>query len=204
MKSNFLGNRVVLNATLFHQTFKDFQLNTYTGISWLVASIPEVVSRGVDLDASWRTPIEGLSVSTGVTYALTQFGEFTPPAGISPRLPNARMPYAPLWSASGSINYQTPIGAGLELRASLSGKYTSEYNTGSNIDPLKSQKELTLLNARLGIGAEDKRWGVEVWAQNLTDEDYYQVIVDQPLQSGTYAGFLGAPRTWGVTLRASF
>ena len=45
---------------------------------------------------------------------------------------------------------------------------------------------------------------VEAWAQNLTDEDYYQVVVDQPLQSGTYAAFLGAPLTSGVTLRVKF
>lgn len=204
VKTNTEDYGVVANAAFFHQTFEDFQLNTYTGISWLVASIPEVVSRGVDLDLMWRPPIEGLSFSGGVTYAETQFGDFVPPAGISARLPNTRLSYAPLWSAAGTVNYERPISDELEFRASVSAKYTSEYNTGSNLDPLKSQPELTLINARLVLGAVDDRWSAELWAQNLTDEDYHQVIVDQPLQTGTYATFLAPPRTYGLTLRGRF
>ena len=51
VKTNTLGYGLVANATIFHQTFEDFQLNTYTGISFLVASIPEVVARGVEMAA---------------------------------------------------------------------------------------------------------------------------------------------------------
>lgn len=203
-KSNLFGNRLTLNAAAFDQTFEDFQLNTFTGISFVVASIPEVTSRGADVDLAWRTPVEGLTASGGVTYAETQYGGFVPGPGIGPRLPSSRLSYAPLWSASWSGAYERPVAGGLMLRASLSGRYTSSYNTGSNLDPLKIQDEMTLWNGRVGFGAEDGRWTVEVWAQNLTDEDYYQVVVDQPLQSGTYAAFLGAPRTWGVTLRSQF
>lgn len=203
-KTNLLDDSLLLNATIFHQTFENFQLNTYTGISFLVASIPEVVSRGLDADFVWETPIEGLSASGGVTYAETQYGDFVPPAGISARLPNSRISYAPLYSASTSLSYERELGADLKLRGTVSAKYTSAYNTGSNLDPLKIQDALTLVNARIGVGDADDRYTVELWAQNLTDEDYYQVVVDQPLQAGTYAGFLGAPRTFGVTVRTSF
>jgi outer membrane receptor protein involved in Fe transport len=203
-KSTLLDNSLYFNGAIFHQTFEDFQLNTYTGVSWLVASIPEVISKGVDLDLIWRTPVEGLTFTSGVTYAETQYGEFVPPAGISPRLPGARLSYAPLWSASWSASYEKPFAGGLMFRASLSGKYTSQYNTGSNLDPRKNQDSLTLWNGRVSIGSEDERWAVEAWAQNLTDENYYQVVVDQPLQSGTYAAFLGAPMTAGLTLRVKY
>jgi len=204
VKSNFFGNSLILNGAIFHQTFEDFQLNTYTGVSWLVASIPEVTSKGADVDLIWRTPLDGLNLTAGVTYAETQFGDFVPPAGISPRLPDARLSYAPLWSSSWSANWEGTVLGGLLLRASLSGKYTSAYNTGSNLDPRKIQDSMTLWNGRIGIGSEDDRWMLEAWAQNLTGKNYYQVVVDQPLQSGTYAAFLGAPMTAGVTLRIKF
>ncbi|MBU1377578.1 MAG: TonB-dependent receptor [Alphaproteobacteria bacterium] len=203
-KSNLFENRLILNAAAFDQTFENFQLNTFTGISFVVASIPKVTSKGVDLDAVWRTPVKGLTATGGVTYAVTQFGNFVPGAGVGPRLPTSRLSYAPLWSASWSAAYETELSAALRLRASLSGRYTSPYNTGSNLDPLKNQKQLTLWNGRVGLGSADERWTVEVFAQNLTNEKYYQVVVDQPLQSGTYAAFLGAPRTWGVALRSKF
>jgi len=204
VKSNTSDQNLLLNATLFHQTFEDFQLNTYTGISFLVASIPEVVARGVDLDYAWRTPVDGLTLSGGVTYAQTQYGGFTPPAGISNRLPNSRLSYAPLWSAASTLSYEADVSEGLKFRTSISAKYTSAYNTGSNLDPLKLQKEMVLVNARVVLGSQNDRWSVEAWAQNLTNEDYHQVIVDQPLQAGTYSTFLGAPRTYGLTLRTSF
>ncbi|WP_374469999.1 TonB-dependent receptor [Phenylobacterium sp.] len=202
-KSN-LGSAVVLNAAAFDQTFKHFQLNTFTGISFVVASIPKVTSKGVDVDFVYRTPLEGLTVNGGVTYAVTQYGDFVPGPGVGPRLPGSRLSYAPLWSASWAASYQRPLGEALQLRASLSGRYTSRYNTGSNLDPLKDQKPLTIWNGRIGVGTQDERWTLELFAQNLTNEDYYQVVVDQPLQSGTYAAFLGAPRTVGVTLRSRF
>ncbi len=203
-KSTLLGSSLLLNGAVFHQTFENFQLNTYTGVAFLVASIPEVVSRGADVDVLWRTPVSGLDLSGGVTYAETQYGAFTPPAGISARLPHTRLGYAPLWSGSLAASYERDLGEDLTLRASLSAKYTSSYNTGSNLDPLKVQQPLTIVNGRVALGARDGRWTVEAWAQNLTNEDYYQVIVDQPLQSGTYAGFLGAPRTAGMTLRLKY
>ena len=93
-KSNLAGNTLLLNAAAFAQTFKHFQLNTYTGVSFVVASVPKVTSRGVDVDLVYRTPFEGLTVTGGVTYAVTQFGDFVPGPGIGPRLPTTRVSYA--------------------------------------------------------------------------------------------------------------
>ena len=85
-------------------------------------------------------------------------------------------------------------------------------HTGSNLDPRKIQDALTLVNARIGFGAADERWTLELWAQNVTDEEYFQVAFDTTLQ-GTSTGasptsminaFLGAPRTYGATARFKF
>ena len=204
VKSTLFGRTVLANASAFYQKYKDFQLNTFTGISFVVSPIPKVVSKGVDADFVWFTPMEGLSFQGGVTYAVTQYGTFTPGAGISPRLSGARISFAPLWSGSLSGTYERPIGGGLELRTNVSARYTSSYNTGSDLNPAKLQKELPLVNARIGIGSEDQGWTVEAWAQNLFNEDYYQVAFDALYQTGQINAFLGAPRTWGMTLRLKY
>jgi iron complex outermembrane receptor protein len=204
VKSTLFGRTLLANASLFYQKYENFQLNTFTGISFVVSPIPKVVSKGVDADFVWFTPVEGLSFQGGVTYAVTQYGTFTPGAGISPRLSGARISFAPLWSGSLSGTYERPIGGGLELRTNVSARYTSSYNTGSDLNPAKLQKELTLVNARIGIGSEDQGWTVEAWAQNLFDEDYYQVAFDALYQTGQINAFLGAPRTWGMTLRLKY
>jgi outer membrane receptor protein involved in Fe transport len=59
----------------FYQKFTDFQLNTFLGTSFAVRSIPEVTSQGVDADFLWFTPVRGLMVQSGLTYAKTQYGD---------------------------------------------------------------------------------------------------------------------------------
>jgi outer membrane receptor protein involved in Fe transport len=210
-KTTLLDRSLLLNASLFHQKFTDFQLNAFTGISFIVTSVPEVVSRGLDTDFVWFTPIKGLNVQGGMTYAETQYGKFVVPAGASPRLPGTRLSFAPLYSGSLATSYERAIGSGLELRTSLSAKYTSSYNTGSDLNPKKVQPGLTVLNGRVGIGSDDGRWTAELFGLNLTDETYYQVVFDAPLQNVTGAApvdalnaFMGAPRTYGVTLRVKY
>jgi outer membrane receptor protein involved in Fe transport len=203
-KTNLLDRSLLLNGTLFSQKYTDFQLNAFTGISFIVTSVPEVTSRGLDTDFVWFTPVKGLNIQGGLTYAETQYGSFVVPAGASPRLPNTRVSFAPLYSGSLSTSYDRPIGSGLELRTSLSAKYTSSYNTGSDLNPLKVQPGLTVFNGRIGVGSEDGLWTAELFGQNLTDETYYQVVFDAPLQTGALNGFMGAPRTYGVTLRVQY
>ncbi|MDP3592775.1 MAG: TonB-dependent receptor, partial [Phenylobacterium sp.] len=86
----------------------------------------------------------------------------------------------------------------------VNAKYQSSYNTGSNLDPVKNQPGFTLVNARVGIGPDDKSWQVEAWAQNIFDEYYTQVGFDAVAQTGSYNAFLGMPRTYGMTLRLAY
>lgn len=110
---------------------------------------------------------------------------------------------SPKYTASLGGSYERLVGS-LLLRASLAARYTSRTLTGSDRDPLKTQDAYTIVNARLGVGPADERWTAEVWAQNLFDTDYVQVAYGAPLQTGTINASLGAPRTYGLTLRARF
>jgi outer membrane receptor protein involved in Fe transport len=218
-KTQWAGNSLLLNAAVFYQDYTDFQLNTFTGIQFVVTSLPQVVSQGVDLDVVWFTPLDQLSIQGGVTYAETEIEEFgTAITFFRSERENDRLSFAPKWSASLSGTFEQPVGTNLLFRTNIGAKYVSEYNTGSNLDPRKGQDAFALVNARLGFGADDESWMVEAWAQNLTDEEYYQVAFDATLQgssanppaplpqlpSSTIAAFLGAPRTYGLTARFRF
>jgi outer membrane receptor protein involved in Fe transport len=203
-KTTWAGGNLLLNATLFHQTYSDFQLNSFLGTSFVVRSIPEVVSQGIDTEILWQPGIKGLMLQGGVTYADTKYGNDPLPDADLAKLPGARASFAPLWSASASVTYQWDFGSSLIGRANIGAKYSSDYNTGSDLDPEKGQEAYTVVNARVGIGAKSRRWMVEAWALNLFDEEYKQVGFDAPLQTGSWNAFLGAPRTYGVTLRVMY
>jgi iron complex outermembrane receptor protein len=205
LKSTLADHTIRLNAALFDQRYKNFQLNTYTGILFVVTSIPQVESKGAEFNLDWATPLSGLSFNVGGVYADTNINEFGSAIALfaTDRL-NNRISFAPLWSGSASANYQVPLGGSLVFRGTLNEKYNSSYNTGSNLDPRKLQGAYGIMNARLGIGAPDDKWAVEIWSANLTDKLYYQVAFDAPFQYQQIDAFLGAPRTFGLTGRVKF
>ena len=230
-KSSLFDKSVLFNATYFNQKFEDFQLNTFLGTAFVVESIPELKTQGVDADMMWFTPLDGLTLSGGLTYTDAEYGDFTAADLTSPGrfpqlslLPGSRPSFAPEWSASASVNFERSLGAGLRGGFALSAKYQTEYNTGSDLIPFKMQDAFTVVNGRISIGSEDERWTVDVWSQNLLDEEYVQVAYNSPLQGtafqstaqpdGTFynqaldtqgiSAFLGQPRTYGVTLRVKY
>ncbi len=218
-KTTWLDGNLLLNATLFHQKYEDFQLNSFLGTSFVVRSIPEVTSQGLDAELMWQPKsIRGLMLQSGLMYADTTYGDnipggdFVSPTGALYKLPGAQMSFAPKWSGSASVTYEWDVGS-LMARFNIGAKYVSEYNTGSDLDPEKMQGAYTVANARFGIGAQDQRWMLEFWGTNITDEEYVQVGFDGPLQNvspapnnpfNTFNAFLGAPRMYGVTFRVRY
>ena len=233
VKTTLFNRTMLLNLTYFDQKFENFQLNTFLGTAFVVESIPELTSRGVDADMVWFTPVEGLTFQGGVTYTDAKYGVFGAGDLSSPGrfpqlslLPGARASFAPEWSLTGALAFDRSLGGGLRGGFNLSAKYSTDYNTGSDLLPYKHQDAFTVVNGRVSIGSEDERWTVEVWGQNLLQEEYTQVGFAAPLQgtaftntttpqadgtyyniatdTATYNAYLGAPRTYGVTLKVKY
>jgi iron complex outermembrane recepter protein len=215
VKTTLFDKTLRLNGSYFYQAYTNFQLNTFTGVQFVVNSLPKVVSKGVDLDFAWATPLSGFTLSGGVTQDLTNIDNFGSAVTISDfcggagdtactSRDNNRLSFAPLWSGVLAGSYQVPLTGSLGFRGSLEEKYSSSYNTGSDLDPRKIQGAYGLLNGRLGIGASDESWTIEIWGANLTNKYYYGVAFDSPFQYNTIASYLTSPRTYGATLRMKF
>lgn len=212
MKSELAGKTVRLNADVFDQQYRNFQLNTFTGIVFVVSSLRDVSSKGAEMRLDWLTPLSGLSISGGMVYADTEITDFGDALYLfAANRQNNRLSFSPLWSGVISAAYQAPLTSALSLRLSADEKYSSSYNTGSDLDPLKIQGSYGILDARIGIGPPDGKWAFEVWGQNLADKGYFQVAFDTPFQGLAVPGFnnqidsfVGDPRTFGATIRVKF
>ena len=214
-KATLFNRKLLLNATGFYQKYHGFQLNTFTGLVFVVTSVPQVISKGVDADFVWLAS-KAFSLQGGVTYADTRYDlnnaqlatlqQQTGFLGTN----NSRLSLAPLWSASLSGTYTLPIGDAFKARLNLGAKYSSGYNTGSDLDPGKYQSGFVVANGRLAFGPQNDRWAIEVWAENLLNTNYQQVAFNSGFQNvptnatGVLDAFLGAPRTFGATLRAKY
>ena len=151
----------------------------------------------------WQTRVTGLSLQGGLTYTDAKYGNEPLPDVALALLPGNTVGFAPKWAFTGGFTYQWDFNSQLMGRFNVGAKHTTEYNTGSDLSPFKVQPAYTLVNARLTLGAINKHWSVELWGNNLTNKTYLQVGFDAPIQSGSTNGFLGAPRTYGLTLRAA-
>ena len=200
------------NIAAFRQEFKNFQLNTFNGTSFVVQNIngcdgaltaartcasgdvgPGLISQGVELELS-ATPVRNVRLSGGFTYARAKFanrlvgsGDGTVP--LDPALfllPGSINSQAPEAVTTVSASWTPPLGSnGLSALFYVDGRMSSDFNTGSDLFPEKRQDGYAVFNARVGIRGPQQRWAVEFWGQNIFNQDYTQVAFSSPLQSSS-------------------
>ncbi len=228
LKASMADGKLQANLAVYHQKFTDYQLNTFTGISFVVTSVPEVLATGVELDLNWFPDIEGLSLNGGFAYSNTRYGkdlgDFNTPGTFlyeNPNLfylPGSNLTSAPTWTLTGGVTYEFPIAGGAWVGlAHADVRYVTDHRTGSNLDPAKTQTDYALVNVRLGLSTEDELFALELWAKNVFDERYAQITFDASLQGDSPTAFNRAPatfsqigaflaegRTLGITLKTRF
>jgi outer membrane receptor protein involved in Fe transport len=202
------------NIAAFRQEFKNFQLNTFNGTSFVVQNIngcdsalsagrtcasgdvgPGLISQGVELELT-ASPVRNFRVSGGLTYARAKFanrlvGSSDGSVPLDPALfllPGSINSNAPKLVTTASAAWTPQLGSsGLSALFYIDARQTSDYNTGSDLFPEKRQDGFTVVNARVGIRGPDQRWAIEFWGQNIFNQDYTQVAFSSPLQSSSPA-----------------
>ncbi|WP_084615720.1 TonB-dependent receptor [Solimonas flava] len=194
IKAPFFGHRVQTRTALFWMDIDDFQLAGYNGQTWQVQNA-QVRSRGVEFESTAYL-LAGLSLRAAATWADAEFS-----AG-----PNdgKQMTNAPRWSGQFGGSYERALPVwNASAFGNVVARYQSEVNTGVNLDEHKRQGGYTLLNARLGLHLPAE-FEVSLWGANLTDKHYNLIIFDSPAQSGSYNGYIGQPRSYGLEVRKRF
>ena len=81
--------------------------------------------------------------------------------------------------------------------------YRSSFSSSPSPSAYLNIDGYTLVNGRLGFKAVNGL-SVFIWGRNLFDKNYYEQLLVAGGNAGQYAGVLGDPRTYGITLRYSF
>jgi outer membrane receptor protein involved in Fe transport len=193
---------------------------------------PGVRSQGVELEASIY-PASNVAVNLGYTYVRTKFADDlvgrNTGSPLDPALfllPGDNLSNAPQHVVTSSFSWTPDLGmSGLSGLFYIDQRTTSAYNTGSDLFPEKEQKGYTVVNGRIGIRGPGEKWAIELWAQNLLDQNYQQVAFSSPFQGSNsvaqittpgfgapsfatanqlFSSFLAEPRTFGITGRFRF
>lgn len=189
---------------------------------------PGVTTKGVEAEF-FLYPSRDFTVNGGFTYLNTRYAKNL--VGTRGRALSAVLFQLP-GSRTFGAEYAITTGASWtpRLSDSLRGlvyvdmRYQSDVNTGSDLDREKIQDGYATVNARLGLNGDDRKWSIELWAQNVFNVKAQQIAADAPGQgsgtfnavaaaastglSGTanqlYIAFPNEPRTYGMTARFRF
>jgi outer membrane receptor protein involved in Fe transport len=82
--------------------------------------------------------------------------------------------------------------------------YTGKHYVGAEIPDETPAAAYALADFSVGLQTPNKRWEFSVWCTNCTDQDYRTVFFNSTFQPGSYSAYLGAPKQYGVSVRATF
>jgi len=212
LKSTFWNGKVLLNANVYWSDLTGLQANIAppNGAKSYLANVGDIRARGVEAEGEWEAT-EHLTLSVNGSYNdahYTRYANAPCPVGVAAPCDLTGRPVyqAPKWVANAQARYETELGNRVRPFALLQYSYRSGV-FGSVDDAAYARiKGYSLVNARIGARFNE-RYEASIWVNNLLDEDYLQTLGSASIPgAGAWGttGQLGAPQTWGVTLRAEF
>ncbi len=218
-KSDWLDNRLRLNAAAFYYDYEDLQVSTFINNLTLTTNAAAATIWGIEADIVAR-PVPALDITAGISFLDAEYDEFTDRQGNNPDgtprvldLSGNTPPNAPEFKGTVQMQYTLDLAGGHAVV--MSGRYSYQsrvYFTQFNED-IVGQKGFGLLDARLAWLSADGRWEVAAHGRNLSDEEYFlngvrftstsDALLD-PRGIGNSLGYPAAGRSWGLTLTHSF
>ena len=205
-----------LNFTLYNTNITDFQAQVQSGQLGVnrgyLANAEEVEVRGAELDGNARVS-RNLSFYGAVAYTDGKYVAFTnAPVPLEETggpsafkdISGSKLPGISEWAGSLGAellsNEVKFLGQDTKLFLAFDTYFRSSFSSSPSPSNYLNVDGYALLNGRAGIRATDGL-SLFVWGRNLTDKDYFEQLLPAAGNAGHYAGVLGDPRTYGITLR---
>jgi iron complex outermembrane recepter protein len=211
IKSQFMNNRVRLNAAAFYYDYKNIQVGRYTTTTVIYNGAKSRVY-GFDVDLEAR-PTSEFTISGGLGYLNSKFTDFPVaqsssyvlvPGGAIITQGNAsatgnRLPYSPSLSYTLGLTYRMPVSVG-----TITGNFSDNYSGRYFVEPDNkiSQKPYHLLNASVAWDSPASRYVVRIFANNLLNKAIF--VQSASNATGYQADYPIAPFTYGLRLELSF
>ena len=208
---------VTANFTAFNTDVNDFQaqvVNASVGVlRGYLANAEKVRVRGIEFDGSARVN-KNLSFYGATAFSdgkYISFPDAPPPleetGGAQVKdISGSALPGISKWALSYGGEYVNPatvLGQAGEVFGAVDASYRSSYSSSATASKYLVIDGYSVVNARVGFRWKDG-WTLSLWARNLFDKNYFELLSAAPGNSGLYVGLPGDPRTVGVTMRMNF
>jgi iron complex outermembrane receptor protein len=208
----------VLNLVVYNTEISDYQTQVQTpepGVNrGYLANAEKVRVMGVEVDGNIRIA-NFLSLNAAIAYTDGKYVTFkNAPVPLEETggeqafkdISGGVLPGISKWS--GSVGGEaTARGKFMGLEGNyflgVDAFYRSSFSSSPSPSKYLNIDGYSLINGRLGFRAST---GITVfiWGRNLFNTNYFEQLLAAPGSAGHYAGIVGDPRTYGITLRYSF
>ena len=205
VKAQFADRSITLNASAFYYVFKDLQLQVFNPqtIQFRTFNASELTTKGVDLDFSWRTPVDGLNVSGALAYTDAKFTKSLPSQIFAnENLKGRAAARAPEWAGNIGFDFTAPVGESLEFGLNGNFQFSSSYFTApSSLTDLK-QGAYSTIDGGVSIGAPDGKWKLSLIGINIANKIIATTSGGRPFQTGVVLGVdaMGVPIPGGTVV----
>jgi iron complex outermembrane receptor protein len=184
IKSSLLEGDLLLNFAAYKYNITDQQVTVVFNATNSITNAGGSEVTGVEFDATYRTPLEGLNVNFAAAYNDGIYTEYsnapcyggqTPALGCVGGVQNlggTELVRAPDWNLNGGFDYTTPVSDNLELSFNGNARYVSSYLTDASSAPNGRQPSFTLFDATARLSDVSERWELALIGRNLTNEYY--------------------------------
>jgi iron complex outermembrane receptor protein len=173
-----------------------------------VLNLPTVINagsariRGAELELQ-AVAARGLTMNSSVAYLDDRLLSINPTAndGGVPITLGDRLPFAPRWKFSASVEYTYGLTGGAQLVGRVDGDYTTRTIFSIGNQPHAQQGPVGLLNASVTYHTSDGHVEFVVGGRNLADRFYYTNGFQDQRINGVATNTIAEPRTGYATIR---
>lgn len=225
LKSSWFDRRLILNASAFSTKYKNKQEEVVlpdplTGTVTVVQNASTATIRGLELELTAK-PLPGLTLTANAGYLHARYDRYLVPDPVTPGrlvdLSGLKLRRAPAFNYTLGANWRTNIGGAREFSFDASYSYKDDYEITANNVAAGHVRGFGLLDASATLS--DDHWSISLWAKNLTNQHYFQQVLDAGsnlvatsaidpspvLVPGLFTyGTIAPPRTGGVTVQLRF
>jgi iron complex outermembrane recepter protein len=205
LKSQFLNNRVQLNAAIFQTDYEGIQLNFQQGVSPTIQNAGDADIKGAELELTGAIT-EQFSLAASFGYTDAEYEAVLAPAVVAPNplqagvFVGADLPKTPKTKFNLSPRFELPVSGGAAVV--LLADYTRIGKNWNDTERtyLLQRPATDLVNASVGYRSAEGNWDLTLGGTNLTD-DRYLVTGQAQIAGGQIYGTYNRPREWYLTLR---
>ncbi len=201
MKARF--KKGAFNVTLFDQTIQGFQSSIFMGTGFVLANAGKQSTQGIEFDSVYN-PTENWALTLAGTFLDPVYDSFVNGSGVSGTLDLSGEKPAGIHeqSITAGITYSFELESGAYGYVRTDYLYESDVRLVENV-PESLSREVGTFNASAGLNLEN---GIhlQVWARNLTNDEYFLSAFPTPIQSGSFNAYPNQPRSFGATISYEF